>query len=394
MKILYIIEESVQSLQSNILRSSLTIIGIVVGIFSVTAMLALGQGLSTNILDRLSSFSSGDITVSGMTTQADLEWIKNQGYVASALGTKNINGVTTIVTESSFSPSVKVVLGDYDKVIGLKLVSGEAFDFNDANYDKHAALVDEGFVDAVKTENGTDISSGIISLNGQTFTVIGVVEGGSGGFGRRTDGSIIVPYKAALGILTNTSEFSSIGVNLIDQQYYDIGAKHILEALNTSRYAAKDSEDYFSVTTAQEVIKSAMETTSMISLFLGIVGGIALFVGGIGTMNMMLTTVTERTKEIGLRKAVGARNKDILIQILVESILLTTIGGAIGILLTYGASLLANQVLTADSMISVVMSGSVVLYATLVAIAVGVIFGLYPARNASKLQPVEALRSE
>jgi putative ABC transport system permease protein len=132
----------------------------------------------------------------------------------------------------------------------------------------------------------------------------------------------------------------------------------------------------------------------MLTLFLGIIGGITLFVGGIGTMNMMLTTVTERTKEIGLRKAIGARNRDILYQILVESVFLTGIGGIFGILLAYGGSIIANNVLGDSSLISVVLSWSVVLNATLVAFIVGLVFGIYPARNAAKLQPVDALRAD
>ena len=224
--------------------------------------------------------------------------------------------------------------------------------------------------------------------------IIRVTKGGRRAFGLRADGNIIVPYKAAIGILSNTSDFSTIGVNLVDQQYYEIAAQHILEALNTSQHLAKDSTTAFSVTTSQEAIQNAIDTTSMISLFLGIVGGIALFVGGIGTMNMMLTTVTERTKEIGLRKAVGARNRDILMQILVESVMLTTIGGAIGIAFTYAGSLIANGLLTSDSPISIVMSPSVVITAAFVAVIVGIVFGLYPASNASKLQPVDALRSD
>ena len=393
MKPRFILEEAIQALKASALRSSLTIIGIIVGIFSVTAMLALGEGLSNNILERFRSFSSGDITVSGELSHNDLAWIQEQPYVKGAVASQNISNITAIAGGTDFAPTVQTAVGDYETVVGLELVSGEGFDFTDPNYAERVAIVDEGFVTAVTEEVGIDISSGTISVNGQQFTVIGVSEGGTGGFGRRGDGTIIVPYRSAIGALTNTSQFSSIGVSLEDQQYYEIAGQHILEALNTSRSAAKDSGDYFSVQSAQEIIESAQETTAMLSLFLGIVGGIALFVGGIGTMNMMLTTVTERTKEIGLRKAIGARDNDILAQILAESIFLTSLGGAIGIFLTYLGSLAANAVLTEESVISVQVSGEVVLYATLVSLLVGVVFGLYPARNAAKMQPVDALRA-
>jgi ABC-type antimicrobial peptide transport system permease subunit len=394
MKFRYVLEEAIQALRSNALRSALTIIGIVVGIFSVTAMLALGEGLSGNILERFNSFTSGDITVSGEVTQADLAWVKSQPYVAASLVTRSLPNVTAIAFGSSFSPTVEVALGDYTAVKGLPLVSGTGFDFTDAAFNDAVVIIDERLVESVEEETGQDISTGSITLGGQKFTVIGVVESSTGGFGRRGDGSIIVPYASSIGVLTNDTLFSSMGVSLVESDYYEVAGKHILEALNTSRGGAKDSEDYFSVSSAKEAIETAQETTSMISLFLGLVGGIALFVGGIGTMNMMLTTVTERTKEIGLRKAIGARDRDIMFQILAESIMLTTIGGAIGIALSYAGSLIADTVLAEDSVISVVMSGSVVAYATIVAIVVGIVFGIYPARNASKLQPVDALRAE
>ncbi len=394
MKFRFLLRESVQALRGNMLRSLLTIVGIVVGIFSVTAMLALGQGLSGNILDRFNSFTAGDITVAGSLTQTDLAWIKNQSYVSAALGSQSIQNAKVIALGSEFSPSIQMSLGDYTSVKTLTMVSGAIFDFNDAAFKDRVVLVDQGFVAAVLAETGRDVSTGSITLNGKEFTIVGVFEGGAGGFGRRNDGTVIVPYAAAVGVLTNTTTFSSIGIRLKDTQYFEAAGKHILESLNVSRAAEKDSEDYFSVTTAQDAIKTAQETTSMISIFLGIVGGIALFVGGIGTMNMMLTTVTERTREIGLRKAIGARDSDILLQILLEAVMLTIIGGAIGIILTYGASNIANRILTADSIISVVMSGSVVAYATGIAIVVGIVFGLYPAQRASKLQPVDALRAE
>jgi putative ABC transport system permease protein len=400
MKPRFLIFEAAQALRSNALRSSLTIVGIVVGIFSVTTMLALGEGLSSNVLDRFDSFTTGDITVSGELTQTDVAWIEEQPYVSGVLASQSASNVTAIAGGSSFSPSISTAFGDYENVGSLTLVSGESFDFMDASYDELVALVDEGFVETVQEDTGVDVSNSTITLNGQRFTVIGVMEGGNEGFGRRNDGSVLIPYAAALGVVTDTKIFSSVGVTLEEQEYYEIAAINILESLNASRYADGDSEEYFSVSSAQDAIENAQETTQMISLFLGLVGGIALFVGGIGTMNMMLTTVTERTKEIGLRKAIGARDSDVLYQILAESITLTVLGGAIGIALTYLLSYVANQALAASSgqgffsQMSMQMSNEVVMYAALVSFVVGIVFGIYPARNAAKLQPVDALRSD
>jgi putative ABC transport system permease protein len=368
--------------------------GIVVGIFAVTAMLALGEGLSTNILDRFNSFSTGDITVSGDLTQQDFAWVQDQTYVDDVIASQSLSGVETIAGGESFSPNVSTYIGDYEVVADPELVSGELFDFNDTELTDRIAVINEGFLEKVAEEAGVDVSAGSITLNGIRFSIVAVIEGGNTGFGRRSDGNIIIPYAAAIGTMTNTSGFSSLAVNLVQQEYYEIAAQHILESLNSARYVYKDSSDYFSVNSAQDAIENARETTQMLSLFLGLVGAITLFVGGIGTMNMMLTTVTERTKEIGLRKAIGARNKDILYQILVESVVLTLIGGAIGIMIAYGGSVLANKLLADNSTIKVIMSWRVVFLAVSVSILVGVVFGYYPARSAAKLQPADALRAD
>jgi len=394
MSFLSIIKEALAGLRSNALRSALTIFGIVVGIFAVTAMLALGEGLSNNILDRFNSFSTGDITVSGNLRHDDLVWIQDQNYVDTALAIQSISNAQVSVDDASLNPTIRTYIGDYDEVQGADIISGELFDFQDLDYDTREVIIDEGFLEKALEESGNDISSGRITINGQSFDVVAVIEGGTGGFGRRGDGNIIIPYASGIGLVANTKEFSIFGVNLKNQEYYEIAGKNILESLNASRSAPIDSEDYFAVNSAQDAIESAQETTAMLTLFLGIIGGITLFVGGIGTMNMMLTTVTERTKEIGLRKAIGARNRDILYQILVESVFLTGIGGIFGILLAYGGSIIANNVLGDSSLISVVLSWSVVLNATLVAFIVGLVFGIYPARNAAKLQPVDALRAD
>lgn len=393
MKPQFFISEALQSLRSNILRSFLTIIGIVVGIFSVTALLALGEGLSQNVLDRLSSFSTGDVTVSGEVTYADYAWITEQPYVSSSLASLSISGADVIVAGSTFSPTVQSVVGDYESIQNYEVVDGEVFDWSNVGYMESVAVVSDGFAETVQEETGRSVIDQPISIGGQKFTVIGIIESNSTAF-TRGDGVVLVPYARAVGVLTNTKNFSSVAVLLQDASYFEIAGQHILQSLNASRQLASDSEEIFSVENSQAFIETAQETTQMLSLFLGAVGSIALFVGGIGTMNMMLTTVTERTKEIGLRKAVGARDRDIMIQILIESVALTSLGGFIGILLSLVGGVIANRIFADSQVISVVINAQVIVIAALTSIAVGVVFGLYPARNASRLQPVDALRTE
>ncbi len=394
MKTHFLINESLGALRSNLLRSLLTIIGIVVGIFSVTAMLALGAGLSANVMERFNSFASGDLTVSGDITPKDFAWIQDQPYVDKSVALGSINNISVVVNQTEFSPTLQFALGDYSDIQSFEVTSGATFDFSSSTYSSKEALVSTGFVEAVTDEIGYSVVVGdTIRISGQDFTIKGIIDSSSMSFSRG-DGLIIVPYATTVGALTSSKYFSSVATLLVEAEYYDIAGTALLSGLNASRQLAVDSDDVFSVETAQSFIESAQETTGMISLFLGIVGGIALFVGGIGTMNMMLTTVTERTKEIGLRKAIGARNRDIMLQILVESVALTTLGGLIGIILSLGAAKVANTIFADSEIISVVVNTEVVALSAVVAVAVGVIFGLYPARNAARLQPVDALRSE
>jgi putative ABC transport system permease protein len=356
-------------------------------------MLALGEGLSQNIVGRISSFTQGDVSIQGTLSQADLAWILEQPYTKAAIGTVAANSADVVVFGKDYNVGVLVLLGDLQSVQPFTVTEGSVFDFNDASYAERVLVTTKDFDDTVRNDTGRGIVGTTISVGGQVYDVVGTVDIPSAGF-RRTDGNLYVPYRSALGVLTPRSDFSGISVSLKDSAYFEIAGKNLLEGLNASRYLPTDSTDLFSVSSAQSIIESAQQTTAMISLFLGIVGGIALFVGGIGTMNMMLTTVTERTKEIGLRKAIGARRRDILLQILIESIFLTLIGGGVGIFLTITGAYFANRLLADNNMISVIVSPSVVALATVVAIAVGLVFGLYPANRASKLQPVDALRAE
>ncbi len=389
----FLFSEALQAIRSNVLRSVLTIVGIVVGIFSVTAMLALGEGMSANVLDRFSSFMQGDITISGNITYKDFTWMSEKSYVKNTLASVQAQKVSVVAFDTEFSPTVQSVVGDYTDIQKYTIVSGSVFDFTDPSFSENVAVVSDGFSDTVTKETGRSVLDQTIRVGSVAYTVIGVIESSSMTF-TRGDGLILIPHATMVGSLTNSKSFSGVAVTLKDSSYFEIAGQDILYGLNASRQLTEDSDEVFSVETSQSMIETAQQTTAMLTTFLGIVGGIALFVGGIGTMNMMLTTVTERTKEIGLRKAIGARNKDILLQILIESVLLTTSGGILGIGLSLGVAKVANTIFADSEIISVLVNMKVIMLAAVVSLLVGVIFGIYPARNASKLQPVDALRAE
>ena len=272
------------------------------------------------------------------------------------------------------------------------VLSGEMYDFNDPTFNKKNVVLSEDFINKVK-DDGVNLSVGdTLRISGNEFTISALTDLSSG-FGRG-DGTLYVPFQTMKENLSSNNYFSDVSVLLKNPQAYEVVSKHIQSSLNAKRGLPTDNEDEISVASATDFIETAQETTAMLNLFLVIVGGIALFIGGIGTMNMMLTTVSERTKEIGLRKAIGAHNRDILAQILLESIMMTFLGGIIGIILTYMAALVANRVIPEDSFIQVILSFKVLLISVVVSIFVGIIFGYYPAKNAARLQPVDALRSE
>ncbi len=395
MKYLFLIKESLQSLRHNILRSLLTVIGIVVGIISVTTMLGLGAGLSDNITDRFSAFATGDLSISGDLKYTDLEWINDRPYVSATLAEKSVAGTTVIVYSSEFSPSITSVVGDYAEIQKYELLDGEVFDTQSPNFSDKVLVISQDFQEAVSEETGQKPTLGHkILVDGQQYEIVGIIDIETAGF-NSGDGSILIPYQTTIGTLSGTDTFSSISILLEDSSYFEVAGVDILSGLNASRNLSSDSTDSFSAQTAQSIIETIQETANIISIFLGVIGGIALFVGGIGTMNMMLTSVTERTKEIGLRKAVGARDRDILLQILIESVFITTFGGVVGIIITVIGSYFANQfLLSSSSSISIIISWNVILTAFCVSMFIGVIFGIYPSRNASKLQPVDALRSD
>ena len=389
----FLVSEAIHAIRSNALRSVLTIVGIVVGIFSVTAMLALGEGMSANVLDRFSSFMQGDISVSGDMTYSDFTWMNEKPYVEHALASVQVGQASVVAFENEFLPSVQAVVGDYTDVQKYTVVSGEVFDFANPSFNENVTVVSDGFNDAVTKKTGRSVLGQSITIGSTPYTVIGVIESSSMTF-TRGDGIVLVSHATMVGNLTNNKSFSTVALTLKDSSYFEIAGQDILSGLNASRQLAVDSDEVFSVETSQSMIETAQQTTAMLSVFLGIVGGIALFVGGIGTMNMMLTTVTERTKEIGLRKAIGARNKDILLQILIESVVLTTSGGILGIGLSLGVAKIANTIFADSEIISVLVNMKVIMLAAVVSLLVGVVFGIYPARNASRLQPVDALRAE
>ncbi len=399
MNILDIIKESFHSLRVNIKRTMLTVLGIVIGIFAVTIMLSLGEGIKESISADMSSARQGDVSLAiasekRLFDNADLDWLQKQLYVKHVLAMNKIYNQKVRFSDHLFKETeIETLLGPFSELERVHMVSGKQFDWADANFDEPVLLASSSFAENFKKKTHSDVLHKELFIKGKKYQVIGVFKDKTN-FYSWNDGTLYAPYAVFSKEISGERGYRNIALHLKNPDYYKITAEHITKSLNLAHGLPEKSFDFAHVNTPRASFEETKKFTSKFNLFLGIIGGISLLVGGIGTMNMMLTTISERTKEIGLRKAIGARNRDITVQVLFESIYVTLLGGIIGVLITVGLVAIANPFIPEDLGFKLAISMKVILLAVSVSVFVGIIFGISPAKKAARLQPVEALRSE
>lgn len=402
-----LLEEVYISLSSNKSRSGLTMLGIVIGIGSVITMVSIGQGSTATIESSIQSLGSNLLVISPGATKSYGSMVKGSSGSASTLTmddadaikaeVSNLKEVAPLISSQkqivykgeNTNASIYGITSVYQTVKSLEVATG-AF-FSDTQIEKVAKVAVIGPT-VSETLFGEDVDPiGLkIKIGDTQFTVIGVTESkGTTGM-NSSDNIVYVPITVAEHYFTGSESLSSISVEVTESKYMD-QAEADIEALLLVRHdlADADSAD-FSIMNQAEIMETMSSVSGTLTLLLGAIAGISLLVGGIGIMNMMLTTVTERTREIGLRKSLGARSKDVSGQFLVESISLTFIGGIIGIILGIVASYLVS---TFGGTTTVVTVQSVLL-SFFVSAAIGIAFGYYPAQRASQLNPIEALKYE
>jgi len=401
-------EETYAALSANMTRSGLTILGIVIGIASVIALVSIGQGASASIQSSIQSIGSNLIIItpgaqrnaggfgvssgrgSAQTlTQADSDAITSQvtnlaGVADEISGRYQVTGAGT-----NTNTTVDGVSASYASIRNVAVSDGIFItDEQSAELAKVAVLGPTAVSDLIAT--GTEPVGQFIRINGQQFTVVGVtVAKGGSGFSNPDD-MIYIPLQTMALYLAGNNYLTTIDVQAVSadsttQVQNDITSL-LLARHNISNPASAD----FSVLNQADILASASTITTTLTYLLGAIAGISLLVGGIGIMNMMLTTVTERTREIGLRKAIGAKKSDISRQFLVEAIALTVIGGVIGIVLGTTISFAVNLIGLMTTSITV----GPILLAFGVSAGIGIVFGWYPASRAASLNPIEALRYE
>jgi len=400
--------EALESLSSNKVRTALTMLGIIIGVGAVIAMLAIGtgtkqaivgeiEGIGTNLLFVATNYE--DVTNPEPLTIRDAEALNDPVFAPSvAAAAPIVQGQAELTYASNGTTASLVgVTEDYSRVQSIELSEGEFFTTTQVNGLASAAILGTNVAEDL-FERSEGLVGETVRVNGQPFRVVGILkkEGGSD-FGSSTDDQILVPLTTAQARLLPRREHNQVDliyVSAIDSDSVK-SAEDEISLILRDRHNLKLAEDDFIILTQELFLDFASTVTGVFTIFLGGVAGISLLVGGIGIMNIMLVSVTERTKEIGLRKAVGAKKRDILTQFLIESSLLSVLGGAVGIVLGWILSLGVGRIAaSSDFLLNPAITLNAVLLATLFSASVGLFFGIYPANRAAQLEPIEALRSE
>jgi putative ABC transport system permease protein len=401
--------EALESLNGNKLRSGLTVLGIVIGVAAVIAMLAIGEGaqasitgsiggIGTNLLFVFRGGQDDSIRNPKPLTTGDAAALRDQFSAPSiaAVAPALQGNVTVLFAGEQAAPQLFGVTPEYFQVRNLSLAEGELI--NEEHILGRASVVLLGPEVAETLFGHADgVTGETVRIEGQPFRVIGVLESKGGGAMGSEDNQVLVPFTTAQARLIRRSASDRVDIIFVQAASGDVvtQATEEISTILRTRHRTEIGADDFTVFSQQDLLTTFQSITGILTIFLGGIAGISLLVGGIGIMNIMLVSVTERTREIGLRKALGARRRDILIQFLTESSLLSLIGGIIGILFGWLISFGVGQIATASGTpFTPVVGMNAVALATLFSAAVGLFFGIYPANRAASLEPVEALRYE
>lgn len=386
---------SIQNIKGNKMRSFLTMLGIVIGVAAVIGLITLVQGVSDQILSEFSGLGAGTISVNAIGTAM------KSGLTNNDIETlKQIDGVSGISPTVSLNSTAVMNNEVYDKVTveGKAVVyflendaidSGRAFSEADMDGDSKVCIVDETFIK--KVLQGQQVIGNTVRIGGYEYLIVGISKADNSIFSQLSDssdsdGTVLIPYKNALR-MSGKENIQSFEV-YIEEGYSTSDVENSLRTALDAIYNQADNS--YSILNMESLMDTMDSIQGMMSTMLGGIASIALLVGGIGIMNMMLVSVTERTKEIGLRKALGAEPSRIQAQFLIESVVLSVIGGIIGVILGLLIAFIAAMAL--DSQFAI--SFSAIALGVGFSLAVGIIFGWAPARRASKLNPIDALRSE
>ena len=395
------IKTAAQSIFANKMRSSLTMLGIVIGVCAVVLLVSIGQGFSTSMTTTFNNMGASALYISSSRAKTVTTMRPLTMDDAEALKNKKLAPSISVVSPSIQS-NVTVQYGTNSATVQASGITPVITQIKNYQIDKGRFLTDldntnklSVIVLGYQTAQdlfGTELPIGkYVRVAGGKFQVIGTLQkqGGMGG-----DSYILMPLATMQARITGGTDLQQIAVKASSDKLVDSAIAEITAILRARHYIATGAADDFQITDMRETLTSMQSTLSTFSLVMGAVGAISLVVGGIGIMNIMLVSVTERTREIGIRKAIGARRRDILLQFLIESAALSLTGGMIGLLLAIGGAALMGHITLGSLSLKPEISGTIVLIALGVSVGTGLLSGTYPAFNAARLDPIESLRHE
>ncbi len=406
MNILNLFQMAFRALARNKLRTFLTMLGIIIGVAAVIAMVAIGQGSKQSIHDQLSSMGSnmiivlpssninGGVKIAGTSFQSltvkDIDALQKKGSyitdVSPSVSTKGqaINGALNWPT------TIQGVYPSFLNIRKLTLRDGIPFSDNDLLSSAKVCLIGQTVIDNLFAKGENPIGK-VIRFGNIPFQIIGILDPkGNNAFGQDQDDILIAPCTTVQNRILASIYYQNIFASAINEASTDSATAQVTAILRESHRLKPADEDDFRVRTQEELIKTLSSTTGLLTILLTVIAGISLVIGGIGIMNIMYVSVTERTREIGLRMAIGARGRDILQQFLIEAVLISITGGLIGV----SVGILSTTLVTYFLKWPTIISQSSVVVSFAVCAVTGIFFGYYPALKASKLDPIDALRYE
>jgi len=396
------LREALRALRRNLMRSFLTMLGIIIGVAAVIVMVTLGEGATQAVTSQIASLGSNLLVLTsgrrmgpGQSSGAapfraeDARAIEREITAAASVAPAASRGMTSVFGNQNWFTSVTGSDNAYFSARNWKIGKGRLF--TQAELRGGASICVIGNTLKTKLFGARDPIGEIIRLKKMAFEVIGVLESkGQSTMGTDQDDLVVIPLRTFQRRISGSLDVNVIYVSAREGAATEKVADDIRRIMRERRHLAPNEEDNFNVTEMKEIAKMLTSTTQVLTMLLGSVAAVSLLVGGIGIMNIMLVSVTERTREIGIRLAIGALERDVLLQFLVEAVLLSSLGGWLGI----GLALAGSAFLAETLKIPFVFQPGIVIVGFLFSAAVGIIFGYFPARRAAHLDPIEALRHE
>lgn len=395
---------SLQALRSNTLRTLLTMIGIVIGISSVILIFSIGQGAVSYVNGELSTFGTnffqlnpGNNTIAAMMGNMNTLTLEDVDAIRKDTSLTNVESVgafattTTTVTANNIDKTY-MVYGMSPEIIDLlkpKLDEGSFYTPEDNLESQRVVVLGKKVKETLFGGDATVVHEKV-KIGQRTFKVVGVASSGSVLFGSFFDSAVFIPINVALHQMEGNLHIREVDISVKDTSLMNDTINQVTELIRDRHNLKAGEENDFITASATDALSTVQTITNVLTLIISAIGSISLVVGGVGVMNIMLVSVTERTREIGLLKAIGAQEKDILLQFLIEAVVMTGIGGILGIIL----GLLGAGIISLFIGIPLVVQPLSVILAVAVSMSVGILFGLYPARRAARLSPIDALRYE